>query len=138
VQYKDKVGIQGLLDAFRARFGEFETEQDNVILFTNLFIFPGDKICTLEPNLQQEVIDVKCSSVLKSKFMEIPASQNSKDMIQFWRMLPAEKFPHFDGGKTAKTINYRNTCIKHTLKRLEKFLDAYNSLDNHHHSPLCD
>ena len=85
--------VQSLLGAFRARFVEFETEQD-VILFTNPFVFPGDKICTLEPNLQQEVIDVQCSSVLRSKFMAIPASPNSKDMIQFWRMLPAEKFPH--------------------------------------------
>ena len=113
VQYKDMV--QSLLGAFRARFVEFETEQD-VILFTNPFVFPGDKICTLEPNLQQEVIDVQCSSVLRSKFMEIPASPNSKDMIQFWRMLPAEKFPHL-----------RSFAQRYTFVGLVQHTDANSS-----------
>lgn len=129
-QYKDK--LQSLLDAFRARFGEFETEQHNVMLFTNPFVFPDDKLCSLEPNLQQEVIDVKCSSVLRSKFMEIPASPNSKDMIQFWSMLPAETFPHL------RSFAQRYICRFGTTYRCEQSFSTMKLIKNKQRSRLTD
>ncbi|KII62659.1 hypothetical protein RF11_00432 [Thelohanellus kitauei] len=52
------------------------------------------EICLLEPNLKQEVIEAKCSSLIRSKFMEIPNSPTSKEIIQFWRALSVDQFPH--------------------------------------------
>lgn len=120
--YKEKV--QSLLDAFQARFSEFDAEQDNVILFTNPFAFPENKICMLEPNLQQEVIEVKCNSIIRSKFMEIPASPTSKDMTQFWQMLPADKFQHL------RSFAQRYVCRFGSTYRCEQSFSAMKLIKN--------
>ena len=84
LQYKVKV--ESLLDIFQWRFQELTTEEDNVALFINLFVFPDAKICQLQQNLQQEVIDLKCNSALRCKFLELPASPSADHMISFWRL----------------------------------------------------
>lgn len=128
--YKEKV--QSLLDSFKTRFSEFDAEQDNVILFTNPFSFPLDKICMLEPNLQQEVIDVKCNSVIRSKFLEIPASPTLNDMTQFWQMLPADKFQHL------RSFAQRYVCRFGSTYRCEQSFSAMKLIKNKQRSRLTD
>jgi hypothetical protein len=55
--------------------------KNTMTLFTNPVLLNAE-ISVLEPNLQQELTDVKCSLVI-SKFMEFSSSPVSKDMIQF-------------------------------------------------------
>ncbi|KII62683.1 hypothetical protein RF11_03483 [Thelohanellus kitauei] len=75
----DRPKSQLTLDSIekRARFNESDTEHDNVVMCTNPYVFPNDKICLLEPNLQQEVIEVRYRCVIISNFMDIPACEQS-------------------------------------------------------------
>ncbi|KII69131.1 hypothetical protein RF11_12484 [Thelohanellus kitauei] len=96
---------------------ESDTEQDNVIRFTNPLVFPNNKVCLLEPNLQQEVIEIKGSSVIRSKYMEIPASLTSKDMIQFWLAISVDQYPHI------RSFARRYVCRFGSTYRCYQFCD---------------
>ena len=60
-------------------------------LMSNPFTFP-DKIEALETNLQLEVIDLKCKTVLKFRFAELSAIPSAADRISFWQLLPVTEF----------------------------------------------
>jgi len=51
---------------------KFADQADNIAPFTNPFSFPKEKINQLEVNVGFLTINLKCSSVLKSRFAELP------------------------------------------------------------------
>ena len=91
---KCKSKVDALLGAFESRFSQFAAEMNNIALFTNPFVVPDDKINMFEENLQLEIIDLKCNSVLKGRLAELPVVPSANDMISFWRLLPANEFEH--------------------------------------------
>jgi hypothetical protein len=39
-----------------------------------------------------EVIELKCNTILKAKFEELPVIPTAGDALQFWKSLPYENF----------------------------------------------
>lgn len=56
---------------FQSRFQDIETADDKVPLFMNLFTYFDRKIEAMEEKLQLEIIDLKCTSLLKSRLDEM-------------------------------------------------------------------
>jgi hypothetical protein len=85
--YTSKVEL--LLKSFNERFSEFTREEMSIALFNNPFTFPEHRIPELALNIQPEIIDLKCNSVLKGIYYELSPIPSSDEMIRFWSMLPA-------------------------------------------------
>lgn len=128
--YKSKV--ETLLGAFDSRFSQFLAETNNITLFTNPFAFPDDKINLLDENLQLEIIDLKCNSVLKSKFAELPVLPSADDMIAFWRILPANEFEHL------RSFAQRYICRFGSTYRCEQSFSAMKLIKNKNRARLTD
>ena len=67
-------------------------DEDCILAFMNPFSFNEQKIMNMRSNIQVELIDLKTTSSLKSKFDEFSSAPNASDMIQFLRSLPCENF----------------------------------------------
>ena len=128
--YKSKVAE--LLNSFQSRFSEFANQADNIALFTNPFIFPEEKINCLEENLQLEIIDLKCNTVLKSRFAELPVIPTADDMISFWRLLPESEFGHL------RSFAQRYVCRFGSTYRCEQSFSAMKLIKSKNRSRLTD
>lgn len=54
---------------------------------------PIERTEDFEPNLQEEVLNLKCSTALKAHFYELSSVPTADEMIGFWSKLPSEQFP---------------------------------------------
>ncbi|KII61582.1 hypothetical protein RF11_07504 [Thelohanellus kitauei] len=73
-----QIQLESLLEGFESRFDEFEKEKDNIY--------------HLNEFLQLEVIELKCNSTLKSRFLEQSVTPLLDHIISFCQQLPAEQF----------------------------------------------
>ena len=123
--------IESLLDVFESRFAEFSIQEDNVALFTNPFVFPENKLTLLEHNMQLEVLDLKCNSILKNRFASLPDVPSSEDMISFWNMLPKSNFRHLRAFAQRFVCRFGST-YKQTFSAMKITKNKYRSrlLDN--------
>lgn len=128
--YKSKVEAVRL--TFESRFSQFTAEANNVALFTNPFVFPDDKINTFEENLQLEIIDLKCNSVLKGRFAELPVVPSASDMISFWRLLPENDFEHL------RSFAQRFVCRFGSTYRCEQSFSSMKLIKNKNRARLTD
>ena len=120
------------MNAFQSRFSEFADQADNIALFTNPFIFPEEKINCLEESFQLEIIDLKCNSVLKSRFAELPVIPTADDMISFWRLLPESEFEHL------RSFAQRYICRFGCTYRCEQSFSAMKLIKSKNSSRLTD
>lgn len=121
-----------LLTAFQSRFSEFADQTDNVALFTNPFNFPDERINCLDENLQLEIIDLKCNSVFKSRFAELPVIPTADDMISFWCLLPESGFEHL------RSFAQRYVCRFGSTYRCEQSFSAMKLIKSKNRSRLTD
>jgi hypothetical protein len=129
-RYTAKVEV--LLDSFQAKFSQFDAEQDNVQLFSNPFTFPESKISLLDTGIQLEVIDLKSNSALKGRFYELPDVPSATDMVSFWRLVPASKFPHLH------TFALQYVCRFGSTYRCEQTFSAMKLIKDRSRSRLND
>jgi len=79
-----------------------------------------------------EIIDLKCNSVLKSKFAELPVLPSADDMIAFWRILPANEFEHL------RSFAQRYICRFGSTYRCEQSFSAMKLIKNKNRARLTD
>lgn len=75
--------IGKLQEEFDHRFADFKTHRATFHIFADRFTFDVEDA---PPDLQMELIDLQCNSVLKTKFRE--GSGNTEKLGQFLRELP--------------------------------------------------
>jgi len=129
-KYTRKVEI--LLEVFQSRFSDFSAEEKNVELFTNPFTFLEDSIGSLNVDLQLEVVDLQCNSVLKGRFGEIPPVPSAADMITFWQLLPANDFRHL------RSFAQRYICRFGSTYRCEQSFSAMKLIKSRNRTRLTD
>ena len=121
-----------LLETFQSKFAEFHSEQDNVLLFSNPFTFPEARISSLDVGQQLEVIDVRCDTVLKGRFYEMPAVPSAMDMISFWRLISPDRCPNLH------TFALQYICRFGSTYRCEQTFSAMKLIKNRNRSCLTD
>lgn len=124
--------VEMLLETFQSKFAEFHSEQDNVLLFSNPFTFPEARISSLDVGLQLEVIDVRCNTILKGRFYEMPAVPSAMDMISFWRLISPDRCPNLH------TFALQYICRFGSTYRCEQTFSAMKLIKNRNRSCLTD
>jgi len=129
-KYAEKVEI--LLDSFKSRFLEFTGEESNITLFTNPFAVPIEKIDNFDPDLQVEILNLKCHTALKAHFSEMSPVPTYEEMVAFWGMLPDAQF------KCLRLFAQRYICRFGSTYRCEQAFSAMKLIKTRNRARLKD
>jgi len=81
--YRYASKVEELFAVFQSRFGELAAEANNIYIFVSPFSFPESNLSAFNEDLQLEVIDLKCNSASRYRFIELPVLQ----YYPLWKIL---------------------------------------------------
>jgi hypothetical protein len=70
---------------------EYFSRQKKIQIFGTCFLLCLATVYT-QYNIQMEVTKLKCITILKGKYEELPVIPTADDTVQFWKLLPYENF----------------------------------------------
>uniref|UniRef100_A0A3B1JES5 Uncharacterized protein n=1 Tax=Astyanax mexicanus TaxID=7994 RepID=A0A3B1JES5_ASTMX len=100
--------LEDLKLAFSARFGQFRNEQATLQLLADPFSVDTE---TVPGELQLEIIELKCSTAMKTKHREMP-------LLEFYQSLDREQFPNLFANNLQAVLRLATTSLEPDINQL--------------------